>query len=43
MKRRQLTIKPSCMREIATFPSERTALLWGKIDALVSDCVFRRS
>lgn len=37
MTRRQLTIKPSCMREIAAFPSERTALLWEKIDALVSD------
>ena len=37
MTRRQLTIKPSCMREIATFPAERTALLWDKIDALVSD------
>lgn len=37
MTRRQLTIKPSCMREIATFPSERAALLWDKIDALVSD------
>jgi len=35
--RRQLTIKPSCMREIATFPSDRAALLWDKIDALVSD------
>ena len=28
MTRRQLTIKPSCMREIATFPSDRAALLW---------------
>lgn len=37
MTRRQLTIKPSCMREIATFPAERAALLWDKIDALVSD------
>jgi mRNA-degrading endonuclease RelE of RelBE toxin-antitoxin system len=37
MTRRQLTIKPSCMREITTFPSERAALLWEKIDALVSD------
>ena len=37
MTRRQLTIKPSCMREIATFPSDRAALLWDKIDALVSD------
>lgn len=37
MTRRQLTIKPSCMREIATFPADRAALLWEKIDALVSD------
>ena len=37
MTRRQLTTKPSCMREIATFPSDRAALLWDKLDALVSD------
>jgi len=37
MSRRQLTIKPSCMREIAAFPSDRAALLWDKIDQLVSD------
>lgn len=37
MTRRQLTIKPSCMREIAAFPAGRAALLWDKIDALVSD------
>jgi superfamily I DNA/RNA helicase/mRNA-degrading endonuclease RelE of RelBE toxin-antitoxin system len=37
MMRRQLTIKPSCMREIALFPSDRAALLWDKVDALVSD------
>lgn len=37
MTRRQLTIKPSCMSEIAAFPSDRAALLWDKIDALVSD------
>ena len=37
MTRRQLTIKPSCMREIAAFPSDRAALLWDKLDALVSD------
>lgn len=35
--RRQLTIKPSCMREIAAFPSERAGLLWDKIDQLVTD------
>lgn len=37
MSRRQVTIKPSCMREIAAFPADRTALLWDKIDQLVSD------
>jgi mRNA-degrading endonuclease RelE of RelBE toxin-antitoxin system len=37
MNRRQLTIKPTCMREIAAFPSDRAALLWEKIDQLVSD------
>lgn len=37
MGKRQLTIKPSCMREIASFPADRAALLWDKIDALVSD------
>jgi mRNA-degrading endonuclease RelE of RelBE toxin-antitoxin system len=35
--RRQLTIKPTCMREIATFPSDRVGLLWDKIDLLVDD------
>ena len=35
--RRQLTIKPSCMREIAAFPSDRAGLLWDKIDYLVGD------
>lgn len=37
MSRRQLTIKPSCMREIAAFPGDRAGLLWDKIDQLVSD------
>jgi mRNA-degrading endonuclease RelE of RelBE toxin-antitoxin system len=37
MSRRQLTIKPSCMREIAAFPNDRSALLWEKINQLVSD------
>ena len=37
MTRRQLTIKPSCMREIAAFPSDRAGLLWDKIDQLVGD------
>lgn len=35
--RRQLTIKPSCMREIAAFPSERAGLLWDKINQIVAD------
>lgn len=37
MTRRQLTIKPSCTHDIATFPADRAALLWDKIDTLVSD------
>jgi superfamily I DNA/RNA helicase/mRNA-degrading endonuclease RelE of RelBE toxin-antitoxin system len=37
MSRRQLTIKPSCMREIAAFPANLAGLLWDKIDQLVSD------
>lgn len=37
MSRRQLTIKPSCMREISAFPSDRAGLLWDKIDLLVTD------
>jgi superfamily I DNA/RNA helicase/mRNA-degrading endonuclease RelE of RelBE toxin-antitoxin system len=37
MSRRQLTIKPTCMREIAAFPSDRAGLLWDKIDQLVGD------
>jgi mRNA-degrading endonuclease RelE of RelBE toxin-antitoxin system len=37
MTTRQLTIKPSCLREISTFPTDRAALLWDKIEALVSD------
>lgn len=32
MTRRQLTIKPTCTREIAAFPSDRAALRWDKID-----------
>ncbi|MCA9628450.1 MAG: UvrD-helicase domain-containing protein, partial [Myxococcales bacterium] len=35
--RRQLTIKPSCMREIAAYPNDRTHTLWEKIDQLVAD------
>ena len=36
-RNRQLTIKPSCMREISAFPSNRTSTLWDKIDMLVTD------
>lgn len=35
--KRQLTIKPTCMREIVAFPSDRAALLWEKIDQLLAD------
>ncbi len=37
MTRRQLTMKPSCANEIGAFPSDRAALLWDKIGALISD------
>ncbi len=37
MNRRQITIKPSCMREIAAFPADRIGVLWEKIDHLVTD------
>jgi len=37
MARRNITIKPTCMREILAFPSERAALLWEKINQLVTD------
>lgn len=36
-ERRQLTIKPSCTRELAAFPAERAGLLWEKINQLVAD------
>lgn len=35
--RRHLTIKPSCMREIAAFPPDRAGLLWDKINQLAID------
>ena len=35
--KRQLTIKPTCMREIVAFPGDRAALLWEKIDQLLAD------
>jgi mRNA-degrading endonuclease RelE of RelBE toxin-antitoxin system len=37
--KRQLTIKPTCMREIVAFPSDRAAVLWEKIDQLLADPV----
>lgn len=39
MSKRQITIKPTCMGEILAFPSDRAALLWEKINQLVSDPV----
>ena len=37
MTKRQITIKPTCMREILAFPAERAALLWEKVNQLVTD------
>jgi len=37
MGKRQITIKPTCMREILAFPGDRAALLWEKINQLVTD------
>lgn len=37
MSKRQITIKPTCMREILAFPSDRASLLWEKINQLVTD------
>jgi superfamily I DNA/RNA helicase/mRNA-degrading endonuclease RelE of RelBE toxin-antitoxin system len=37
MSKRQITIKPTCLREILAFPSDRVALLWEKINHLVTD------
>ena len=37
MTKRQITIKPTCMREILAFPSDRAALLWEKINQLVTN------
>jgi len=39
MSKRQITIKPTCMREILSFPTDRTAVLWEKINQLVTDPV----
>lgn len=37
MSKRQITIKPACMRELLNFPSDRTSSLWEKIGYLVND------
>jgi superfamily I DNA/RNA helicase/mRNA-degrading endonuclease RelE of RelBE toxin-antitoxin system len=37
MSKRQITIKPTCMRELLAFPSDRAAVLWEKINILVTD------
>ena len=37
MSARQITIKPTCMREVVAFPSDHAALLWEKINYLVTD------
>ncbi len=37
MSKRQITIKPTCMRELTAFPPERSAALWEKINWLVLD------
>ena len=37
MSKRQITIKPTCMRELLAFPAERAASLWEKINWLVTD------
>lgn len=37
MSKRQITIKPTCMREILAFPADRATVLWEKINQLVTD------
>ena len=37
MSNRQITIKPTCMRELLAFPADRAAVLWEKINLLVTD------
>ena len=39
MSKRQITIKPTCMHELQAFPADRTAVLWEKINFLVTDPV----
>ncbi|MBX3269503.1 MAG: UvrD-helicase domain-containing protein [Sandaracinaceae bacterium] len=36
-RKRQIMIKPSCAEEIRAFPSNRTAVLWEKINSLIDD------
>ena len=37
MSKRQITIKPTCMREVAAFPADLAGQLWEKINLLVTD------
>ncbi len=37
MSKRQITIKPTCMRELLSFPADRAATLWEKVNLLVTD------
>jgi mRNA-degrading endonuclease RelE of RelBE toxin-antitoxin system len=37
MSARQITIKPTCMREVVAFPPDDAGLLWEKINYLVRD------
>lgn len=37
MSKRQITIKPTCMRELLAFPADRASVLWEKINLLVTD------
>ena len=37
MSKRQITIKPTCMRELLSYPADRTAALWEKINWLITD------
>lgn len=37
MSKRQITIKPTCLREILAFPGDRVTTLWEKINQLVTD------
>lgn len=37
MSKRQITIKPSCARDLAAFPAAQSGQLWDKINLLVGD------